>query len=107
MDDYELPEFDVKMAKRSALPFAKKVFGELLKQLKIEDDGRCRAIFTKSYFVLHEDATEPSKSQWSSLKKKMKRHNHRIFVFKETGETLCNEKADETCYFIDFGYFRY
>lgn len=106
MDDYELPEFDVKMAKRNALPFAKKIFGELLKQIRIEEDGRCRAIFAKSYFVLHEDATEPSKSQWSSLKKKLKRHNSNVFVFKETGEVTCNEKADENCYFIDFGYFR-
>ena len=105
--DYDLPEFDIKAAKRYAVPFAKKIFGELLKQLIVEEDGHCRAIFDKTYFVLHEDATEPTKSQWSSLKKKMKRHNHKIFLFKQTGETTCNEDADESCYFIDFGYFRH
>lgn len=104
--DYELPEFDLKMAKRNALPFATQIFGQLLKQIKVEDDGRCRAIFAKSYFVLQDGNTEASKSQWSTLKKKFKRRNRNVFVFKETGETLCQEESEENCYFIDFGFFR-
>jgi hypothetical protein len=104
--DYDLPEFDLKLAKRSALPFANQIFGQLLKHLKIEDDGRCRAIFAKSYFVLQEGNTEASKSQWSTLKKKFKRRNHGVFVFKETGEIPCQSEAKESCYFIDFGFFK-
>lgn len=105
--EYDLPEFNVKEAKRRGLPFAKNVFTDSLVKLDVQDDGRCRAIFKKSYFVLQENNTKPSKSQWSTLKKKMKRHNKGIFVFKETGETACNPDSDTTCYYLDFGYFKY
>jgi len=104
MDNYDLPEFDVKRAKQQALPYAKKVFGDNLVKLNIEDDGQCRAIFTTSYFTLQGDNTEPSKSQWSTLKKKLKRHNRGVFIFKETGETVHN---DTPHYYIDFGFFKH
>lgn len=105
--DYDLPEFSVKDAKQRALPFVKSVFAEALTTLNIEDDGRCRAIFKKSYFVLQGDNTEPSKSQWSTLKKKLKRHNRGVFVFKETGEIDCQEGLDSECFYIDFGFYKY
>ncbi|MEO1289594.1 MAG: hypothetical protein AAFV93_17655 [Chloroflexota bacterium] len=105
--DYDLPEFDHAHAKRQGLVFSKSVFGEKFKKLTIEDDGRCRITFDKSYFVLQGDNTEPSKSQWSTLKKKMKRHNRGVFVFKETGETPCLPESQTTCYYVDFGFFKY
>ncbi|MGB7340229.1 MAG: hypothetical protein WBC91_15130 [Phototrophicaceae bacterium] len=105
--DYELPEFDPKKAKRQALTLATSVFTDDFKAISISDDGRCRATFAKSYFVLQGDHTEPSKSQWSTLKKKLKRHNRGVFVFKETGESQCSEENPTSCYYIDFGFFKH
>lgn len=68
------------------------------------DDGHFRAIFKIDYFLIAEDRTEPSKSQWSTLKKKLKRHDDRIFVFKEHGFVACD---DNTCGYIDFGFFQH
>lgn len=102
--DYDLPEFDQKKAKRQALPFAKAIFKDDLVQLDVHDDGRCRAIFKTSYFTLQRDNAAPTKSQWGTLKKKLKRHNRGVFIFKETGETLQN---GATYYYIDFGFFKY
>ena len=105
--EYDLPEFSVKDAKQRGLPFAKSVFAEDLINLNIEEDGRCRAIFKKSYFVLQDDNTEPSKSQWSTLKKKLKRHNRGVFVFKETGEITCHDNLENDCFYVDFGFYKY
>jgi len=106
--DYDIPEFDAKFAKQRGLPFLTGIFNDAFVKLTIDDDGRCRAIFKKSYFVLQDDNTEPSKSQWSTLKKKMKRHNRNVFVFKETGETACNADASpDSCFYVDFGFFKY
>lgn len=66
------------------------------------EDGHYRAIFTPHYFILPEGQTEPSKSQWSTLKKKFKRHEPNIFVFKDYGET---KTVDGKCYYVDFGFF--
>lgn len=105
--DYDLPEFDVQTAKRKALTFAKAIFKDHFERLIIEDDGKCRAIFSTDYFVLQGDNTEPSKSQWSTLKKKLKRHNRGVFVFKDTGTTACTDGNAKECYYIDFGFFLY
>ena len=105
--DYDLPEFSFKDAKQRGLPFVKSVFTESFVKLTVEDDGRCRAIFKQSYFVLQGDNTEPSKSQWSTLKKKLKRHNRGVFVFKDTGETSCADESDDPCLYIDFGFFKH
>jgi hypothetical protein len=64
--------------------------------------GHYRVIFDPSYFNLQAGQTEPSKSQWNTLKKKLKRHDPRIFVFKEYGATT---HEGEQCYFLDFGFF--
>ncbi|MFC1960520.1 hypothetical protein ACFLYO_07410 [Chloroflexota bacterium] len=73
-----------------------------LRDLIAYDDGHYRAIFDPAYFVLAEGRTEPSKSQWNTLKKKMKRHHRGVFVFKQHGTT---EYADAPHYTIDFGFF--
>lgn len=67
------------------------------------DDGHFRALFSKDYFILPAGQTEPTKSQWNSLKKKFKRHDPAAFVFKEHGVTTCAE-AEERCLYIDFGF---
>lgn len=61
-------------------------------------DGSYRVLFNPTYFILQENHIAPTKSQWATLKKKLKRHDNRIFVFKDVG-TIDNQ------YFLDFGYF--
>jgi hypothetical protein len=52
--------------------------------------------------VLADGATEPSKSQWNSLKKRFKRAAPYVFMFKEHGAAECEGGA---CYYLDFGFF--
>jgi hypothetical protein len=63
-------------------------------------DGHYRVLFNPAYFVLNQDQAEPTKSQWNSLKKKMKRRESTVFVFKEYGEVGTKEKQ----YYLDFGF---
>lgn len=70
-----------------------------LERLEEFESGYFRAIFRRSYFVLPEGQTEPSKSQWSGLKKKLKRHEPTVFVFKEHGEV-----APGGSFYLDFGF---
>lgn len=72
-----------------------------LHQLVAYEDGHYRALFHPSYFVLIPEQDQPSKSQWNSLKKKMKRYDSRVFIFKEHGET---QHEGTTVYYIDFGF---
>ncbi|MFN8371761.1 MAG: hypothetical protein U0694_02645 [Anaerolineae bacterium] len=65
-------------------------------------DGHYRVIFNPAYFILPEGQTEPSKSQWATLKKKFKRRDPNVFVFKEHGET---KTAGTRSYYLDFGFF--
>ena len=65
-------------------------------------DGHYRALFDPAYFVLAEGRREPSRSQWNSLKKKLKRHHRGVFVFKTHGETTTRD--GRRCYTIDFGF---
>ncbi len=65
-------------------------------------DGHYRAWFLPTYFVLADGVTEPSKSQWNTLKKKLKRHDARAFVFKAYGEEV---RDDQMLYYLDFGFF--
>ena len=104
--DYELPEFE-KRPQYQVLPFVKGVFTKNFVDLIEYEDHHFRVIFKKSYFVLQGDNTEPSKSQWSTLKKKMKRHHKGVFIFKETNTVDCGTDAKDECYYIDFGYFLY
>jgi hypothetical protein len=64
------------------------------------EDGHYSVVFTLSYFA----STEmPTKSQWNSLKKKLKRHDKRIFAFKEHSVIACD--APEGCGSLEFGFF--
>lgn len=66
-------------------------------------DGHYAAVFSLGYFV---DTDVPSKSQWNSLKKKLRRHDRRIFVFKEQQIVLCgNFDAAVRCGQMEFGFF--
>jgi len=68
------------------------------RRLIVYPDGHYRALFAPAYFPQN----PPSKSQWSTLKKKMKRHNESVFIFKEYGDMI----EGETHYFyLDFGFF--
>jgi hypothetical protein len=64
-------------------------------------DGHFRLAFILDYFGKVET---PTKSQWKSLKKKLKRHDKRIFVLKEHGVITCNSPI-ERCGYVEFGYF--
>jgi hypothetical protein len=100
----DLPRFQ-KRSKQTAQDYAARVFNHgdrpedtTLKELIAFEDGHFRAIFRRDYFTLPEGQTEPSKSQWNTLKKRMRRMNRRVFVFKEYG-------TSEEDFYIDFGFF--
>lgn len=100
VDDF--PELDKNMS-TTANGLMQAIFREYLVELKAFEDGRFRVVFDGAYFNLDASRITPSKSQWSSLKKRFKRHHKGIFVFKETGE------SDDTPvrYYVDFGFFRH
>lgn len=97
----DLPEFDDKIPFHKVNSFAMQIFGDKLVKLRTYEDGHFRVIFQKSLFVLTEGNTEPTKSQWSTLKKRMKRVKRNVFIFKNHGETA------EDHYYLDFGFFHY
>lgn len=72
--------------------------GTTLQKLLVFEDHHFRALFTPSYFVLNEGESEPTKSQWNTLKKRFKRLDHNIFIFKEHGQ-------QDGLFYIDFGYY--
>ncbi len=69
-----------------------------LKELVMHDDGHFRVLFDPAFFILPEGETSPSKSQWNTLKKRIKRHQPTIFVFKEYGTSGKHV-------YLDFGFF--
>jgi hypothetical protein len=105
----DLPEFQKKsrgwvnaFISRALTPRGKGT--SALKSLQEFDDGHYRAVFSKDYFVIQEGNDAPSKSQWNTLKKHLKRMERQLFIFKDHGEVECD---GETCYYIDFGFFAY
>ncbi len=72
-----------------------------LRELLPQEDGHFRAIFAAAYFTLPEGQPEPSRSQWNTLKKRMKRHDRRVFIFK--AHELVTYRG-ETCGVVDFGF---
>ncbi len=82
--------------------------GAALLRLVEFEDNHFRAIFDQGYFQLQAGNSAPSKSQWSTLKKKFKRRNRSIFVFRAYGELPCRQvtRAHEgrTCLFLEFGF---
>ena len=105
MDD-DLPEFEPRK-KQQVLPLLNTVFRGQVADLTQYDDGHFRVILRSGVFTLQPGETEPTRSQWNTLKKRLKRHNRRIFVFKEHGEVQCPDSTDATCYYLDFGFFAY
>jgi len=104
----DLPEFE-KRPKHKVVAFINSALGgNHLVRLQEYDDGHFRAVFRRSYFNLPDDEAVPSQSQWSTLKKRLKRRDHDVFIFKQHGQVTCTEEAEtDTCYYIDFGFFLY
>jgi Uma2 family endonuclease len=94
----ELPEFDNRPPSY-ATNYIQTVLAGQLKQLVSYDDGHFRAYFNPDYFT----GADPSKSQWNTLKKRMKRINPQVFVFKNHGESTGEE--GERLLYVDFGFF--
>lgn len=82
--------------------------GSALTQLLEFDDHHFRAVFNSSYFQLADGKTMPSKSQWNSLKKRLKRRDRTIFIFRKygqiDGDALGKTLSETTCLYIDFGF---
>lgn len=104
----ELPDF--RKVKRSyAAAFINGILlgagGASLVRLIAFDDNHFRAVFKPSYFQLAADADSPSKSQWNTLKKKMKRRDRSVFVYRQYGRTACHDsQAAPACLYLDFGF---
>ena len=69
-------------------------------------DGHFRVLFKDGYFKLAEGADTPSKSQWGTLKKRFKRRDRQMFIYKDSGK-ISSTSTDEACYYLDFGFFLY
>ncbi|HRL10987.1 MAG TPA: hypothetical protein PKX07_03850 [Aggregatilineales bacterium] len=97
----ELPRFR-KMRFDAVHQFASRALSHegktALRQLQAFDDHHYRAWFSPDYFMLGEDRPEPTRSQWSTLKKRFKRLQRDVFIFKDHGQ-----QGD--LYYIDFGFF--
>ena len=81
--------------------------GACLLKLVAYDDGRFRAIFRASYFSLQGDSDAPSRSQWNTLKKRFKRRNRSVFIFREYGALdpcPAEIQTDDACLYLDFGF---
>lgn len=105
----DLPHF-----RKSSPEYAQKVAEEMLTnpfqtppkthliRLIAYEDNHFRAVFNPAYFILPEGETAPSKSQWNTFKKRIKRHHPAIFIFKDHGETT---HEGQRVFYIDFGFF--
>ncbi len=107
----ELPDFR-RVSKTYAATFINSVLSgaggaSLLRLIEFEDH-HFRAIFKVSYFQLAEAAGSPSKSQWNTLKKKMKRRNRSVFIYRQYGQIACDEsergESKPACLYLDFGF---
>ena len=82
--------------------------GSALLQLIEYDDHHFRAVFNLTYFQLAAGSSLPSKSQWDTLKKKLKRRERSIFIFREYGTVDCHARKKattaDTCLYLDFGF---
>lgn len=99
----DLPEFE-KRPKPLVNNLAMEALMGHLVALQSYDDGHFRAIFRRAYFHLEDAQAEPSKSQWGTLKKRFKRRDHTIFIFKAHGTCPCPKDKDSLCYYLDFGF---
>jgi hypothetical protein len=104
----QLPEFK-RRSREQVMRFVREVFGgsaamhaSHLVDLIEHQDMHYRVLFKSTYFILPAGQTEPSKSQWNTLKKKLKRHDRDVFVFKDHGTV---KTPEGTNYYLDFGFF--
>lgn len=81
--------------------YARRVFGAALVDINVQAGGYFRAFFQQGYFTIQPGKDAPSKSQWNTLKKHMKRLNRNVLVLKQTGHIVQN---NEPVYFVDFGF---
>ena len=101
----ELPEF-MKRPKAQVVPFLLGVLGAGFVEVKEFEDHHFRVVFKASVFTMQEGQSEPTNSQWSTLKKRMKRRDRRLFIFKQHGQVPCPpDKGEGPSYYLDFGYF--
>lgn len=71
------------------------------------NDGHFRAVFRPDYFNLPAGTQLPTKSQWGTLKKKLKRHYRQVFIFKDWGTVPCSsETGEQPCFYLDFGFLK-
>jgi hypothetical protein len=101
----DLPEFE-KRPRARVMPLMNDVFGSSFVALETFEDGRFRVIFRRHVFTLPDEASEPSRSQWTTLKKRLKRRDRRIFIFRDYGKVMREQPMEEQ-YYLDFGFFRY
>jgi hypothetical protein len=106
----DLPEFE-KRSKAKVVPLVTAIFSQHMIELVQHDDGHFRVVFTTGVFTMGEGQTEPTHSQWSTLKKRFKRRDKRLFIFKEHGRIAVDGKKGESAtiphYYLDFGFFLY
>lgn len=112
--DHELPEFQ-RRAKQKVLPLLNDVFRGQVVELLDYPDGHFRVILKADVFTLQPGENAPTRSQWSTLKKRLKRRDKQIFIFKDSGSLPCpkaapvqNAEGDDAapiCYYLDFGFF--
>jgi hypothetical protein len=100
MQHDSLPQFK-ETHKGYAIQYAQKVFGNALIGVNRQGNGYFRVMFTQVYFTIQPGNDAPSKSQWGTLKKRMKRVNKGVFVLRKSG-TIQHEGKD--VYFMDFGF---
>jgi len=107
----ELPRFR-KVQRRYAAAIIQNALsgpgGSALLQLNEFDDHHFRAVFDSKFFQLAPGKALPSKSQWNTLKKRLKRRERSIFIFRKYGKIDCSELAKSspvgTCLYLDFGF---
>ena len=81
--------------------------GSALLELIEYDDGHFRVVFAASYFQVQAGQAGPSKSQWNTLKKKLKRRDRTIFIFRDHGAVDAFAADSAVRYYLDFGFMRY
>ncbi|MEL6272921.1 MAG: hypothetical protein AAFU54_31010 [Chloroflexota bacterium] len=100
MQNDGLPQFK-ETHKTYAVQFAQKIFGDSLIDVHRQGNGYFRVLFEQSHFTIQPGNDAPSKSQWSTLKKRMKRVNKGVFILRKSGTTTHN---DRDVFYMDFGF---
>ena len=78
--------------------------GSALLELIEFEDNHFRVVFAASYFQLAAGSDGPSKSQWNTLKKKLKRRDRSIFIYRAHGKLQSAAAESDDKYFLDIGF---